>query len=91
MALIEDTDGAREEKIQKGGIRSRYVIKVDRRLADSKERAMPEEKTTADRLAAYSDVVFAVIVTIMVLGSGHWISRRSRLSGLCGPRPSAMR
>jgi Endosomal/lysosomal potassium channel TMEM175 len=67
MALIEDTDGAREEKIQKGGIRSRYVIKVDRRLADSKERAMPEEKTTADRLAAYSDAVFAVIVTIMVL------------------------
>jgi len=47
--------------------RSRYVIKVDRRLADSKERAMPEEKTTADRLAAYSDAVFAVIVTIMVL------------------------
>jgi uncharacterized membrane protein len=29
---------------------------------------MPEEKTTADRLAAYSDAVFAVIVTIMVLG-----------------------
>ena len=28
---------------------------------------MPEEKTTADRLAAYSDGVFAVIVTIMVL------------------------
>jgi uncharacterized membrane protein len=28
---------------------------------------MPEEKTTADRLAAYSDAVFAVIVTIMVL------------------------
>src|SRR2546427_7011476 len=35
--------------------------------AHSKERAMPEEKTTADRLAAYSDAVFAVIVTIMVL------------------------
>src|SRR5262245_58519218 len=48
-------------------LRSRYVIKVDRRLANSKERAMPEEKTTADRLAAYSDAVFAVIVTIMVL------------------------
>ena len=29
---------------------------------------MPEEKTTADRLPAYSDAVFAVIVTIMVLG-----------------------
>jgi TMEM175 potassium channel family protein len=28
---------------------------------------MPEEKITADRLAAYSDAVFAVIVTIMVL------------------------
>src|SRR5215467_1652157 len=33
----------------------------------SRERAMREEKTTADRLAAYSDAVFAVIVTIMVL------------------------
>jgi uncharacterized membrane protein len=28
---------------------------------------MPEEKITADRLATYSDAVFAVIVTIMVL------------------------
>lgn len=28
---------------------------------------MPEKKETADRLAAYSDAVFAVIVTIMVL------------------------
>jgi len=28
---------------------------------------MPKEKNTADRLAAYSDAVFAVIVTIMVL------------------------
>jgi hypothetical protein len=28
---------------------------------------MHEKKTTADRLAAYSDAVFAVIVTIMVL------------------------
>jgi len=28
---------------------------------------MPEEQITADRLAAYSDAVFAVIVTIMVL------------------------
>src|SRR6266849_3411014 len=44
-----------------------YVIKVDRRLAHSKERAMREEKITAERLAAYSDAVFAVIVTIMVL------------------------
>ena len=44
-----------------------YVITVDRRLAHSKERAMREEKITADRLAAFSDGVFAVIVTIMVL------------------------
>jgi uncharacterized membrane protein len=29
--------------------------------------AMREEKITADRLAAFSDAVFAVIVTIMVL------------------------
>jgi uncharacterized membrane protein len=28
---------------------------------------MREEKITADRLAAFSDVVFAVIVTVMVL------------------------
>ena len=28
---------------------------------------MREERFTADRLAAYSDAVFAVIVTIMVL------------------------
>ena len=28
---------------------------------------MREEKATADRLTAYSDAVFAVIVTIMVL------------------------
>lgn len=28
---------------------------------------MREEKMTADRLAAFSDAVFAVIVTIMVL------------------------
>ena len=28
---------------------------------------MREEKISADRLAAYSDAVFAVIVTIMVL------------------------
>jgi uncharacterized membrane protein len=33
----------------------------------SKEVSVPEGKVTADRLAAYSDAVFAVIVTIMVL------------------------
>jgi len=43
------------------------VIKVDRRLAHSEERNMREEKEKAHRLAAYSDAVFAVIVTIMVL------------------------
>jgi uncharacterized membrane protein len=43
------------------------VIKINRRLAHSKERAIREEKTTADRLAAFSDAVFAVIVTVMVL------------------------
>jgi uncharacterized membrane protein len=32
-----------------------------------KELALPEEKKTAERLAAYSDAVFAVIVTVMVL------------------------
>jgi uncharacterized membrane protein len=31
------------------------------------ERAMREEKITADRLAAFSDRVFAVIMTILVL------------------------
>ena len=31
------------------------------------ERTMREEEVTADRLAAYSDAVFAVIVTVMVL------------------------
>ena len=30
---------------------------------------MREEKATADRLAAFSDAVFAVIVTIMVIGT----------------------
>jgi uncharacterized membrane protein len=42
-------------------------MKVDRRLGQSKERAMREEKITADRLTAFSDAVFAVIVTVMVL------------------------
>jgi uncharacterized membrane protein len=31
------------------------------------EHVMREEQTTADRVASYSDAVFAVIVTIMVL------------------------
>ena len=62
----ESSSFASHRSLSPPGERSRYVIKVDRRLADSKERAIPEEKTTADRLAAYSDAVFAVIVTIMV-------------------------
>jgi TMEM175 potassium channel family protein len=41
------------------------VTKVD--LAHSKERMMADEKITAHRLAAFSDAVFAVIVTVMVL------------------------
>jgi uncharacterized membrane protein len=40
---------------------------VPKRRQNPKERAMREEKITAHRLAAYSDAVFAVIVTIMVL------------------------
>src|SRR5689334_21830914 len=36
-------------------------------LLPNSRNAMPEKKETADRLAAYSDAVFAVIVTIMVL------------------------
>jgi Endosomal/lysosomal potassium channel TMEM175 len=42
-------------------------FKVDQRLGHSKERAVSEEKETAHRLAACSDAVFAVIVTVMVL------------------------
>ena len=38
-----------------------------RPAVNSKERAMREEKTTVDRLAAFSDAVFAVIVTVMAL------------------------
>jgi uncharacterized membrane protein len=43
------------------------VINVDRRLAHSKERAMRKEKVTADRLGAFSDGIFAVALTVMVL------------------------
>src|SRR6516164_7719655 len=39
----------------------------DRHLAHFKKRAVHEEKITAERLTAFSDAVFAVIVTIMVL------------------------
>jgi uncharacterized membrane protein len=40
---------------------------VERGEVDYQERTMPEERETAHRVAAYSDAVFAVIVTIMVL------------------------
>jgi uncharacterized membrane protein len=50
---------------------------------------MREEKITADRMAAYSDAVFAVIVTIMVLELKA--PDESAFSSLYGPRPSAMR
>jgi uncharacterized membrane protein len=51
---------------------------------------MREERETADRLAAYSDAVFAVIVTIMVLELRAPDQGHCPLSGLYGPRPSAM-
>ena len=53
--------------------------------------AMREEKETAHRLAAYSDAVFAVIVTVMVLELKAPEQGHSRLSGLYGPPPLAMR
>jgi uncharacterized membrane protein len=37
------------------------------RRVDPRHRVMREEKTTAERLIAFSDAVFAVIVTVMVL------------------------
>lgn len=44
---------------------------------------MREEKTTADRLAAYLDAVFAVIVTVMVL--------EHRAPDQCQPEPPRVR
>jgi len=52
------------------GLGGALIIPIDhlpRLLTRFKLRAMREEKITADRMAAYSDAVFAVIVTIMVL------------------------
>jgi uncharacterized membrane protein len=46
---------------------------------------MREEKITADRLAAFSDAVFAVIVTIMALEL-----KAPDQPGFSGPRSSAM-
>ena len=56
-----------------------------------REDALHEGKTTADRVTAFSDAVFAVIVTIMVLELKAPINRHFQLSGLYGPRRSAMR
>lgn len=44
-----------------------FVPDANRVVAVIKESSTPEEKAATDRLAAYSDAVFAVIVTIMVL------------------------
>ena len=48
---------------------------------------MREERITADRLAAFSDAVFAVIVTIMVLELKRRNSRNSRLFLQRGAKP----
>lgn len=45
----------------------KYVTQAHLGVAEFKEPPMSDEKITADRLAAYSDAVFAVIVTIMAL------------------------
>jgi len=42
-------------------------LSLGARVANRCTRAMREEKRTADRLTVFSDAVFAVIVTIMVL------------------------
>jgi uncharacterized membrane protein len=47
---------------------------------------MREEKLTADRLAAFSDAVFAVIVTIMVLELKAPDQPSFSMLCLCGPR-----
>jgi uncharacterized membrane protein len=43
------------------------VTKLERCLTHSKEHATREEKITAERLTTFSDGVFAVIMTVMVL------------------------
>jgi uncharacterized membrane protein len=50
---------------------------------------MNEERITADRLNGFSDAVFALIVMVLELKAPD--HQYSRLSGLCGPRRSAMR
>lgn len=52
---------------------------------------MREKMITADRLAAFSDGIFAVALTVMVLELKAQISRHSPLSGLCGLLELAMR
>ena len=51
---------------------------------------MAEEKITAHRLAAFSDAVFAVIVTVMVLELSAPEEPEFSALCLCGPRRSAM-
>jgi uncharacterized membrane protein len=52
---------------------------------------MAERKLTADRLATFSDAVFAVIVTVMVLELSAPDEPEFQLFGRYGPRPSATR
>jgi uncharacterized membrane protein len=52
---------------------------------------MSNEEITADRLATFSDAVFAVIVTIMVLELSAPMSRNFRPFCRSGRPPSAMR
>jgi len=43
------------------------IVQLVRTLSLAEDLPMPEERVTAHRVAAYSDAVFAVIVTVMVL------------------------
>src|SRR5262249_54071223 len=47
--------------------KSQPLNNVDRRLAHSKERSMRKKKVTAERLAAFSDGIFVVALTVLVL------------------------
>jgi len=52
---------------------------------------MREHKFTAERLATFSDGIFAVALTVLALELKPRMSRHSPLSGLCGPQESALR